>query len=324
MDFTLSEEHKMLQAAVRDLAAKQFVPAAEELDKKQEFAWDNFKKMAELGLVGMAIPTEYGGSGGDALAAAIAIEEVSRACAASGDILNAHHFLGTEPIYIYGNEDQRKKYLPALAKGERAGSFAVTEPDAGSDIASIQTTAVRDGDSYIINGTKIFITNGDICGNVVLFARILELERRGMTAFIIEDGMPGFKRGKKFDKLGMRAGTAAELVFEDCRVPAANRLGEEGQGMRICLATLDRGRIGVAAQGIDRYDRFHGAWVCCSAHDVVALPRADIGAGANSHGSGRDKTQHPADQSHCGILCRRACSGAAFLRPFVVYGWRYG
>ncbi len=250
MDFTLSEEQKMLQTMVRDLATNKFAPVADKLDQKEEFGWDNFKMMADIGLLGLTYPPEYGGSGADAISLAIAVEEVARACASTGDSLNAHLCLCSEPIYFYGNEKQRQKFLPPLAKGEKIGAFAITEPEAGSDISSVKTTAVRDGDSYILNGGKIFITNGDIADTVVVFANVPALGKRGMTAFIVENGMRGFSKGKKYDKVGMRVATNAELVFEDCRVPLENRLGEEGQGMRICLATLDRGRIGIAAQAI--------------------------------------------------------------------------
>ena len=250
MDFTLSEQHKMLQATVRDFATNKLAPVADELDRKQEFPRDHFKVMAEMGLLGLIIPPEYGGSGGDGLSMAIAMEEIAWACASTCDSLNQHVFNCTEPIYIYGNEGQRKEYVTSLATGEKIGAFAITESEAGSDISAIRSTAVRDGNSYILNGTKIFITNADVADIAVVFANVPELGKRGMTAFIVEEGMPGFARGKKYDKLGMRAGTSAELAFQDCRVPVENRLGEEGQGMRICLATLDRGRIGIAAQAI--------------------------------------------------------------------------
>ena len=254
MDFYLSEEHKMLQATVRDLAVKKLAPVADELDRRQEFAWDNFKAMIELGLTGVGIPSEYGGSDGGELSVAVAIEEIAWACAATADILDTHLCLCTKPIYTFGNEEQRKKFLPPLVKGEKVGGFAITEPEAGSDIASIKATAVREGDSYILNGTKVFMTNGNVANTAIVFANVPELGNRGMTAFIVEDGTPGFTKGKKYDKLGMRAATNADFIFEDCRVPVENRLGEEGQGMRICLAILDRGRIGIAAQtlGITR------------------------------------------------------------------------
>ncbi len=250
MDFTLSEENIMLQTMVRDIATNKFAPIADELDQKEEFPWANFKTMAEVGLLGLTIPTRYSGSGSTALSLAIAMEEISCACASTGDILNAHLSLCTEPIYFYGNEEQRKRLIPPLATGEKIGAFGITEPEAGSDISNIKTTAVKDGDSYILNGNKTFTTNGDICGTAVVFANVPALGKRGMTAFVVEEGMPGFSKGKKFKKLGMRAGTNCDLIFEDCRVPVANRIGEEGQGMKICLSTVDRGRIFIAAQAL--------------------------------------------------------------------------
>ena len=250
MDFTLSEEHRMLQTTVRDFANEKLAPVADELDRRQEFAWDNFKMMAEMGLLGLGIPSEYGGSGGDELSIAIATEEMARACASTADILDAHLCLCAAPIYRYGTEEQRKKFLPALLKGEKVGAHAITESEAGSDVSRIQMTATRDGDSYILNGTKIFITNGDVCDVVLVFASVPELGERGMTAFIVEVGTPGYSKGKKYEKLGMRAATNADQVFEDCRIPAVNRLGDEGRGMRIFLDTIDHGRIGIAAQAL--------------------------------------------------------------------------
>ena len=250
MDFSLSEEHKMLQTTVRDFANEKLAPVADELDRKQEFARDNFKMMADMGLLGLGIPPEYGGSGGDELSVAIAVEELSRACAATADILDAHLCLCAAPIYCFGTEEQRQKFLPALVKGEKVGAMAITESEAGSDVSKVQTTATRDGDDYIFNGTKIFITNGDVCDVALVFANITELGERGMTAFLVEAGMSGYSKGKKYDKLGMRAATNADQIFEDCRVPAANRLGDEGRGMRIFLELIDHGRIGIAAQAL--------------------------------------------------------------------------
>ncbi len=248
MDFSLSEEHKMLQTTVRDFASEKLAPVADELDRKQEFARDNFKMMADMGLFGLGIPPEYGGSGGDELSIAIAVEELSRACAATADILDAHLCLCAAPIYRFGTEEQKQKFLPALVKGEKVGAMAITESEAGSDVSNVQMTAAKDGDGYILNGTKIFITNGDVCELVLLFANVPELGERGMTAFLVEAGTPGYSKGKKYDKLGMRAATNADQVLEDCRVPEANRLGDEGKGMRIFLELIDHGRIGIAAQ----------------------------------------------------------------------------
>ncbi len=254
MDFALSEEHKMLQTTVRDFASEKLAPVADELDRKQEFAWDNFKMMADMGLFGLGIPAEYGGSGGDELSVVIAVEELARACAATADILDAHLCLCAAPIYRFGTDEQKQKFLPALVKGEKVGAMAVTESEAGSDVSNVQMTATRDGDNYILNGAKIFITNGDVCDVVLLFANVVELGERGMTAFLVEADTPGYSKGKKYDKLGMRAATNADQILEDCRVPAANRLGDEGKGMRIFLELIDHGRIGIAAQanGITR------------------------------------------------------------------------
>jgi butyryl-CoA dehydrogenase len=250
MDLELTKEKKDIQAAARDFATKELIAVADELDQAEEFAWDNFKWMAKLGFTGMTLPTEYEGSGFDELSLALAIEEIAKACASTADILDAHLVLCAGLIDHFGTDEQKERFLPPLAKGEKVGSFAVTEPDAGSDIGSIKTEAVRDGDTYILNGQKTFITNGNVCDTVVVFASVPELAPRGMTAFVVEKGTAGFTKGKKFNKLGMRAATNAELFFEDCRVPVANRLGEEGRGMRIALATLDHGRIGIAAQAV--------------------------------------------------------------------------
>ena len=250
MDFELTEEQTIIQETIRRFAQEELAPVAEDLDYAEEFPRENFRRMADLGLTGMVLPAEYGGSGSDEISLAIAIEEIAKACASTADILDAHLILCAGPIYHWGSEEQRKLFLPSLAKGEKIGSYAITEPDAGSDIGNVKTKAVKDGDFYILNGQKTFITNGDVCDIIVVFAVIPELAPRGMTAFIVEEGMPGFAKGKKFRKLGMHAATNAELFFDNCRVPKANRLGEEGKGMRIALSTLDSGRIGIAAQAV--------------------------------------------------------------------------
>ncbi|MBI4303605.1 MAG: acyl-CoA dehydrogenase family protein, partial [Chloroflexi bacterium] len=180
----------------------------------------------------------------------LVLEELSKACTSIAGTLNTHLAGCTETICKYGTEDQRKKFVPALAKGDKIGAFSVTESEAGSDISKIQTTARRDGDSYVLNGTKIFVTNGSICSTVLLFANVKELNPRGMTAFIVEKDTPGVKLGQKYKKLGMHAMDNSDIIYEDCRVPEANRLGAEGQGMRINLESLDVGRLGVAAQGL--------------------------------------------------------------------------
>jgi butyryl-CoA dehydrogenase len=250
MDFEITEEQKILQATIRDFAQNELAPVADEYDQAEEFPFNNFKRMAELGLTGMILPPEYGGSGSDEISMTIVMEEIAKACASTADILNTHMVIGSNPIARYGTEEQKEKFLPPLVKGERISCFAVTEPSAGSDIGSLRTKAIRDGDYYIINGQKTFITAGDVCDNAILFANIPDLAPRGMTAFILEKELPGFSRGKKFKKLGMRAGTNCELFFEDCRMPVANRLGQEGQGMKIALSTLDHGRIPIAGQAV--------------------------------------------------------------------------
>ena len=250
MDFELTEEQHIIQTTIRKFAQEELAPVAEELDIAEEFPWKIFKRMAELGLFGMLLPSEYGGSDSGELSLAITIEEIAQACASTADILDSSAVIGAIPIYYYGTDEQKQRFLPVLAKGERISSYAITEPDAGTDISSIKTRAKRDSNDYILNGQKTFITCGNVCDIAIVFAGIPELAPRGMTAFIVEKEMSGFSRGKKFRKLGMRAATNAELFFEDCCVPAVNRLGEEGKGMRIALSVLDHGRIGIAAQAV--------------------------------------------------------------------------
>jgi len=251
VDFTLSEEHKMLQAMVRDFARDKLAPIADELDRKQEFARENFKLMAGLGLLGLGIPPEYGGSGGDELSIAVAVAEIARACAATSDILDAHLCLCATPICRFGTEEQKQKFLPALVKGEKVGAMAITESEAGSDISNVQMTAVRDGDGYILNGTKIFITNGAEAGLILVFATTdKSLRHKGVTAFVVEKDSPGLSVGKHEHKMGIRGSSTVELVFEDCFVPEENRLGNEGDGFRIAINTIDASRVVVASQAL--------------------------------------------------------------------------
>ncbi|ABB15094.1 acyl-CoA dehydrogenase [Carboxydothermus hydrogenoformans] len=251
MDFRLSEEHELLRQTVRDFAEKEVAPSAAERDEQERFDREIFKKMAELGLTGIPWPEEYGGAGMDYIAYAIAVEELSRVCASTGVTLSAHVSLGSFPIYKYGTEEQKQKYLKPLALGEKLGAFGLTEPSAGSDAGSLKTTAVRDGDYYILNGSKIFITNGGEAEIYVVFATVDKSKgHRGISAFIVEKGTPGFSFGKKEKKLGIRSSPTVELVFENCRIPKENLLGEEGQGFKIALSTLDGGRIGIAAQAV--------------------------------------------------------------------------
>ena len=253
MQFELTEEQSLIRDMVRDFAENEIAPSAKERDEEERF--DRalmFDRLAELGLTGIVFPEEYGGAGADYISYAIAVEELSRVCASTGVTLSAHLSLGTNPIYLFGSEEQKQKFLVPMAKGEKMGAFGLTEPSAGSDAGGTKTTAVRDGDEWIINGTKIFITNGGEAETNVIFARTDRNAQKhhGISAFIVEKGTPGFTFGKKEEKLVIRSSPTMELVFENCRVPAANLLGEEGQGFKIAMKTLDGGRIGIASQAL--------------------------------------------------------------------------
>jgi alkylation response protein AidB-like acyl-CoA dehydrogenase len=251
MNFDLTEDHIMMRKMVRDFAEKECAPGAEERDEKEEFSVDIWKKCGELGLAGITFPEEYGGVGADYISYAIAVEELSRVDASVGVTISAHSSLCANPIFKFGTEEQKKKYLVPLATGEKLGAFGLTEPMAGSDASGTRTTAVRDGNDYILNGSKIFITNGYYADTYVVTAQMDKSKKnRGIAAFIVEKGTPGFSFGKKEKKMGIRSSATYELVFEDCRVPAENLLGEEGQGFKIAMQTLDFGRIGIASQAL--------------------------------------------------------------------------
>ncbi|WP_027723981.1 acyl-CoA dehydrogenase [Tuberibacillus calidus] len=251
MDFKLSEEHEMLRKMVRDFAENEVAKTAAERDETETFDRSIFDQMAELGLTGIPWPEEYGGIGADYLSYVIAVEELSRVDASIGVTLSAHTSLACWPIYKFGTEEQKQKFLRPMAEGKKIGAYGLTEPGSGSDAGAMRTTAKRDGDHYIINGNKIFITNGGEADIYVVFALTNpELKHKGTTAFIIEKGTPGFSFGKKEKKLGIRSSPTLELIFEDCRVPAENVLGEEGQGFKIAMMTLDGGRNGIAAQAV--------------------------------------------------------------------------
>ncbi len=245
----LSEEHRMLRDMVRDFAKNEIEPVASQLDETGEFPWDILHKMADLGLMGIPYPEKYGGAGMDTLALAIAIEEIGRVCASTGITLAAHTSLGSYPIYEFGNEAQKQKYLRPLAEGKSIGAFGLTEPEAGSDAAGIKTSAKKEGDKYILNGTKVFCTNGGKADFIIVSARTdPEAERhRGMSTFIVEKDFPGFKLGKAENKMGLRASNTQELIFENCEVPAENLIGNEGDGFKLAVMTLDEGRIGIGA-----------------------------------------------------------------------------
>jgi butyryl-CoA dehydrogenase len=247
----LSDEHKMIRKMVREFALKEVAPKAKEIDETAEFPWDTIRKMAGLGLMGMPFSEEWGGGGGDTLGYSIGVEEISRVCAATGITMAAHTSLGVAPIYQFGSDEQKKKYLPDIASGRKLAAFGLTEPEAGSDAGATKTTAVRKGDYYVVNGTKCFITNATTAETYVITTSTdPEAGSRGITALIVEKGTPGFRPGKKENKMGVRGSDTAELIFEDCKVPVENRLGEEGQGFRIFLATLDGGRISIGAMAL--------------------------------------------------------------------------
>lgn len=251
MDFTLTEEQEMFRRMVRDFATKEIEPVAAECDEKEKFPREIFARMAELGLTGVCIDEEYGGSGGGHLHLIIAIEEIARACAATSVILGADISLCCHSIYKFGTEEQKRRFVVPLAKGEKIGCFALTEASAGSDAAALETMAVRQDDGYILNGTKIFTTNGDEADIAVVFATVdKSLRSRGIVGFVVERGTPGFSVGKKERKLGIRASSTTELIFEDCFIPLENRLGEEGQGFRLALSIIDSSRAMIAAQAV--------------------------------------------------------------------------
>ncbi len=251
MDFSLTEEQKMLRTMVREFAAKELEPIAARIDEESRFPAESIRKAAEIGLTGTGYPEDYGGSGGGTMEQAILFEEIARVCAATSVILIVTNELASYPIYTFGNEEQKQRFLVPLVRGDKLGAFGLTEAGAGSDVAAMGTIATRQTGGYVLNGNKLFITNGAEADIVVVFATVdKSLGYRGVTAFIVEKGTPGFSVGKLEHKLGIRASSTAELVFADCFVPEANRLGDEGKGFRIALSTIDASRIGIAAQAL--------------------------------------------------------------------------
>jgi acyl-CoA dehydrogenase len=251
MNLVFTEEQKMMQKMVRDFAQKEIAPAIEHMEETEEFPRHLIKKMAELGLMGIPIPEEYGGAGMDFTSYIIAINELSKVSATIGVILSVHTSVGTNPILYFGNEEQKKKYIPKLASGEYLGAFGLTEPSSGSDAASLKTRAVKKGDHYILNGSKIFITNAGEADVYIVFASTEpDKGSYGISAFIVDKDTPGFSVGKKEKKMGLNGSNTCEIVFEDARIPAENLLGNEGEGFKIAMSNLDVGRIGIAAQSL--------------------------------------------------------------------------
>jgi len=251
MKFELTEEQQMLQETAREFAQKEVKPGASARDESHEFPSELIKTCGEMSLMGVAIPEEWGGGGMDTISYAIAIEEISSVCASTGVILSVNNSLVCDPLLAFGTDEQKHRFLTPLASGRKLGCFGLTEPEAGSDAARQKSTAVRDGDHYVLNGMKIFITNAEVADTALVFVMTdKEQGTKGITAFIVEKGTPGFNIGQKERKLGINASGTAELLFEDCRIPADQRLGEEGQGFKIAMKTLDGGRIGIAAQAV--------------------------------------------------------------------------
>ena len=251
MDFTLSKEHKLLQEMYRSFAETEVKPLAEEVDEEERFPLETVKKFARYGFLGIPFPKEYGGQGADNLAYSMAVEEISKVCATSGVIISAHTSLCCQPIYQFGTEEQKMKYLVPLAKGEKLGAFGLTEPGAGTDASMQQTTAVLDGDEYVLDGTKVFITNGYYADIYVVIAMTDKSKgNKGISAFIVEKGTPGFTFGKKEKKMGIKGSATYELIFENCRIPKENLLGKEGEGFKVAMQTLDGGRVGIASQAL--------------------------------------------------------------------------
>jgi butyryl-CoA dehydrogenase len=278
MDFELTEEQSLLQTAVRDFAQEVVRPRAAAIDQSGEFPKDLFRKAGELGLAGVSVPPEHGGAGMDVVSYAIVIEEISRVCANMGVILSVNNSLVCDPIEKWGSDEQKKTFLAPLAKGEKLGCFALTEPDAGSDAANQKTRAVREGDRYRITGQKVFITCGEKADLCILFAMTDPVQKaRGISAFIVDAQTPGFDRSRHQIKLGVNASGTVEIFLTDVEVPAANRLGQEGDGFKIAMSTLDGGRIGIAAQAVGiATEAFEAALAYAKARKAFGRPIADF------------------------------------------------
>ena len=255
MDFTLSKKHEMARTLFKEFAEKEVKPLAQDVDENEQFPVETVAKMAKAGFLGIPVPKEYGGQGCDPLTYVMCVEELSKVCGTTGVIVSAHTSLCIDPIQTFGTEEQKKKYIPDLASGKKLGAFGLTEPGAGTDAQGQQTKAVLDGDEWVLNGSKCFITNGSYADVYIVIAVTGVVEKRGrkmkeISAFIVEKGTPGFTFGTKEKKMGIRGSATYELIFEDCRIPAENLLGKKGKGFNIAMHTLDGGRIGIAAQAL--------------------------------------------------------------------------
>jgi butyryl-CoA dehydrogenase len=249
--FELSEDQKLIRDTAREFAEKYIAPKAKEVDAEHRFPRDNWELMAEQGFCGIPLPEEYNGAGMDYVSYSIVIDEISRACATTGVMLSAHISLCCTPIVLFGSEEQKQKFLTPLAEGTKLGAFALSEPCAGSDVSSVRCQARKEGDKYILNGVKNWITNGKEADTYVIIASTNpKAKQRGLSAFIVEKGTPGFSFGKVEDKLGIRGSSTTELIFENCEIPAENLLGKEGLGFKVAMETLDGGRIGIASQAV--------------------------------------------------------------------------
>jgi len=251
MDFALSDVQRMVQETARDFADTELVPIAEQVDETREAPMEKVKKLGELGFLGMLVPEEHGGSGLDDVCYVLAMEEISRGCASTGVIMDVNNSLVCEPLRLFANAEQKQRVLTPLARGEKLGAFCLTEAEAGSDAGNLKTRAIPDGDDYVLTGTKLFVTNGGFANIYIVFASTEpEKKARGISAFIVEEDRPGFKRGTREKTLGIRGSTTYEIIFDECRVPKANLLGEPGRGFKIAMEALDSGRIGIAAQAV--------------------------------------------------------------------------
>jgi butyryl-CoA dehydrogenase len=251
MDFTLSEDEKLIQDAARELAVKEIAPRAAHFDETMIFPHENVKKLAELGFLGMCVEEQWGGAGLSTLAYVLAMEEISKACASTGVIMSVNNSLVCDPIAKFGTDEQKEKFLKPLAKGEKLGAYCLTEPEAGSDAQNLRTAAVREGDHYVLNGTKNFITNGQVADYYIVYAKTdPDAGHKGISAILVEAESGGLTRGNKEHTMGIRASSTCTLFFSNVKVPVSNLLGKEGEGFKIALATLDGGRIGIAAQAL--------------------------------------------------------------------------